>query len=126
MFTIQTHHGKGTIRLVKNLDYETKSLYQLRVLAVDRANQGPVNTGTAAILVKVRDVEDVSDFEYQKKNNFRLINPENIFRPVQFSPLLIQLLEYQRMRPLDRLFFRVIYFYLSHSVFVEKLMEFWL
>ncbi len=60
VFSIVTHHGKGTIRLVKNLDYETKSLYQLRVLAVDRANQGPVNTGTAAILVKVRDVEDVS------------------------------------------------------------------
>lgn len=62
VFSITTHHGKGTIRLVKNLDYETKSLYQLRVLAVDRANQGPVNTGTAAILVKVRDVEDVSSF----------------------------------------------------------------
>lgn len=62
VFSISTHHGKGTIRLVKNLDYETKSLYQLRVLAVDRANQGPINTGTAAILVKVRDVDDVSNF----------------------------------------------------------------
>ena len=44
--------------MVKSLDYEKKSLYQLRVLAVDRANQGPVNTGTAAILVKVKDIED--------------------------------------------------------------------
>lgn len=58
VFSIVTHHGKGTIRLVRQLDYEQKSLYQLRVLAVDRANQGPINTGTAAILVKIRDVED--------------------------------------------------------------------
>lgn len=58
VFSIITHHGKGTIRLVKGLDYERKSLYQLRVLAVDRANSGPINTGTAALLVKVRDVED--------------------------------------------------------------------
>ncbi|XP_073949712.1 cadherin 88C [Choristoneura fumiferana] len=57
-FAIQTVNGKGVIRLTKTLDYERKSLYQLRVLAVDRANQGRVNTGTAAILVKVQDVED--------------------------------------------------------------------
>lgn len=57
-FAIQTVNGKGVIRLTKQLDYERKSLYQLRVLAVDRANQGRVNTGTAAILVKVQDVED--------------------------------------------------------------------
>lgn len=58
VFSISTHGGKGTIRLVRELDYEQKSLYQLRVLAVDRANQGPINTATAALLVKVRDVED--------------------------------------------------------------------
>ncbi|CAH4029361.1 unnamed protein product [Pieris brassicae] len=57
-FSIQTVNGKGVIRLINKLDYEKKSLYQLRVLAVDRANQGRVNTGTAAILVKVQDVED--------------------------------------------------------------------
>ncbi|KAI5639888.1 cadherin domain-containing protein [Phthorimaea operculella] len=57
-FAIQTVNGKGVIRLTNKLDYERKSLYQLRVLAVDRANQGRVNTGTAAILVKVQDVED--------------------------------------------------------------------
>ncbi|CAK1540672.1 unnamed protein product [Leptosia nina] len=57
-FSIQTVNGKGVIRVVNKLDYEKKSLYQLRVLAVDRANQGRVNTGTAAILVKVQDVED--------------------------------------------------------------------
>lgn len=28
------------------------------MLAIDRANQGPINTGTADILVKVKDVED--------------------------------------------------------------------
>ncbi|XP_036323215.1 cadherin-23 [Rhagoletis pomonella] len=58
MFSISTYQGKGVLRLMGELDYETKSLYQLRVLAVDRAHQGPVNTGTAAILVKVGDVGD--------------------------------------------------------------------
>ncbi|CAD0199964.1 unnamed protein product [Chrysodeixis includens] len=57
-FAVQTVNGKGVVRLTNRLDYERKSLYQLRVLAVDRANQGRVNTGTAAILVKVQDVED--------------------------------------------------------------------
>ncbi|CAH2076820.1 unnamed protein product, partial [Iphiclides podalirius] len=57
-FAVQTVNGKGVIRLVNRLDYERKSLYQLRILAVDRANQGRINTGTAAILVKVQDVED--------------------------------------------------------------------
>ncbi|KAL1379346.1 hypothetical protein pipiens_014963 [Culex pipiens pipiens] len=42
----------------RSLDYERKSLYQLRILAKDRAIQGRVNTGTAALLVKVKDVED--------------------------------------------------------------------
>lgn len=58
IFSISTHQGKGVLRLQRQLDYETKSLYQLRILAIDRANQGPVNTGTAAILVKVKDIED--------------------------------------------------------------------
>ncbi|XP_021707792.1 cadherin-23 isoform X2 [Aedes aegypti] len=58
VFTISTTYGKGIIRLVGSLDYERKSLYQLRVLAKDRANQGRTNTGTAALLVKVKDVED--------------------------------------------------------------------
>ncbi|CAG4949111.1 unnamed protein product [Colias eurytheme] len=57
-FSIQTVNGKGVIRLINSLDYERKSLYQLRVLAVDRANQGRINTGTAAILIKVQDIED--------------------------------------------------------------------
>ncbi|KAH8250254.1 hypothetical protein KR026_009305 [Drosophila bipectinata] len=58
VFSIATNQGKGVLRLEKELDYERKSLYQLRILAIDRANQGPVNTGTAAILVKVKDLED--------------------------------------------------------------------
>ncbi|XP_013115891.2 cadherin-23 [Stomoxys calcitrans] len=58
VFSITTHQGKGILSLRGQLDYETKALYQLRVLAVDRANQGPVNTGTAAILIKVKDIED--------------------------------------------------------------------
>ncbi|XP_037943445.1 cadherin-23-like [Teleopsis dalmanni] len=58
IFSITTYQGKGILKLIGDLDYENKSLYQLRVLAIDRANQGPVNTGTAAILVKVTDIED--------------------------------------------------------------------
>ncbi|KAG6445751.1 hypothetical protein O3G_MSEX004072 [Manduca sexta] len=57
-FSVQTVNGKGVVRLTNQLDYERKSLYQLKILAVDRANQGRVNTGTAAILIKVQDVED--------------------------------------------------------------------
>lgn len=57
-FSISTSQGKGVIRLRKPLDYERKSLYQLKVLAIDRANQGRINTGTAAIVVKVKDLED--------------------------------------------------------------------
>ncbi|GLH04217.1 Cadherin-87A [Gryllus bimaculatus] len=57
-FGISTVNGKGVIRLLGELDYERKFLYQLRVLAIDRANNGRVNTGTAALLVQVQDVED--------------------------------------------------------------------
>lgn len=41
-----------------SLDYEKQTLHQLRILATDRAKQGRVNTGTAALLIKVQDVED--------------------------------------------------------------------
>ncbi|KAK0092521.1 hypothetical protein PV326_001229 [Microctonus aethiopoides] len=58
VFSISTVGGKGVIRLVGKLDYEKKYLYQLRLLAVDRAINGKVNTGTSAILVKVQDIED--------------------------------------------------------------------
>lgn len=65
VFSIVTHQGKGTIRLVKELDYERKTLYHLRILAVDRANHEPINTGTAGILVKVIDVADMPpEFSY--------------------------------------------------------------
>lgn len=37
VFSISTVNGKGVIRLVGSLDYERKYLYQLRILAVDRA-----------------------------------------------------------------------------------------
>ncbi|KAL1123291.1 hypothetical protein AAG570_002377 [Ranatra chinensis] len=58
VFSISTLNGKGIIRLDGKLDYERKFLYQLRILAVDRSNDQRVNTGTAAILIKVQDVED--------------------------------------------------------------------
>ena len=37
VFSISTINGKGVIGLVGQLDYEKKYLYQLRILAVDRA-----------------------------------------------------------------------------------------
>jgi len=37
VFNISTVNGRGVIRLVGPLDYERKYLYQLRILAVDRA-----------------------------------------------------------------------------------------
>uniref|UniRef100_A0A8D8Q5N3 Cadherin-23 n=1 Tax=Cacopsylla melanoneura TaxID=428564 RepID=A0A8D8Q5N3_9HEMI len=58
LFSISTVNGKGVIKLVGKLDYETKFLHQLKILAVDRSNNDRRNTGTAAILVKVVDVED--------------------------------------------------------------------
>ncbi|XP_014258581.1 cadherin-23-like isoform X2 [Cimex lectularius] len=58
VFSVSTVNGKGIVRLVGKLDYEKKYLYQLKVLAVDRSNNDRVNTGTAALLVKVQDVED--------------------------------------------------------------------
>lgn len=65
VFSITTSHGKGLIKLIGGLDYERKTLYHLRVLAVDRANHEPINTGTAAILIKVKDVDDQPpEFEY--------------------------------------------------------------
>jgi hypothetical protein len=48
MFSITTVNGKGVIRLAGQLDYERKFLYQLRVMAVDRANNERVST-TAAL-----------------------------------------------------------------------------
>lgn len=68
VFTVSTQQGRATVRLAGQLDYESKNLYQLRVLAVDRANQGPVHTATASLLVKVRDVED-------QPPQFAAINP---------------------------------------------------
>lgn len=58
LFSIATVNGKGVIRLTGQLDYEKSSLHQLRVLAIDRANEEKRKTGTAAILIRVQDVED--------------------------------------------------------------------
>lgn len=45
MFSITTVNGKGIIRLIGQLDYERKFLYQLRIMAVDRANNERVSKG---------------------------------------------------------------------------------
>ena len=57
-FSISTVNGKGVIKLIKELDYEQKILYQLQILAMDRSNTEPVNTGTSTVVIKVEDVED--------------------------------------------------------------------
>ncbi|KAH7637786.1 cadherin-23-like protein [Dermatophagoides farinae] len=58
MFSIQTVDGKGILRLSGQLDYERKSLYQIRVLAIDRAMEDSRKTSTAAIVIQVEDVDD--------------------------------------------------------------------
>ncbi|KAB0799063.1 hypothetical protein PPYR_06943 [Photinus pyralis] len=58
LFSISTVSGSAVLRLIGSLDYEKQSLHQLKVLAIDRAKQGRVNTGTAALVVKVQDVDD--------------------------------------------------------------------
>ncbi|KAK5649206.1 hypothetical protein RI129_000235 [Pyrocoelia pectoralis] len=58
LFSVSTVSGNAVLRLIGNLDYEKQTLHQLKILAIDRAKQGRVNTGTAALVVKVQDVED--------------------------------------------------------------------
>ncbi|XP_057660172.1 cadherin-23 [Diorhabda carinulata] len=58
LFAINTVGERAVLRLIGSLDYERQTVHQLKVLAVDRAKEGRVNTGTAAILIKVEDVED--------------------------------------------------------------------
>lgn len=58
LFSVSTAGGKAIVRLVGSLDYEKQTLHQLKILAIDRAKQGRVNTGTATFLIKVEDVED--------------------------------------------------------------------
>lgn len=40
------------------MDYEKQTIHQVKVLAIDRAREGNINTGTAMVLIKVEDVED--------------------------------------------------------------------
>ncbi|CAG2110523.1 unnamed protein product, partial [Medioppia subpectinata] len=57
-FSIETIEGKGVISLSSSLDYEKKSIYQLKVLAIDRAVEGERLTATAALVIQVEDAED--------------------------------------------------------------------
>ncbi|GAB6026551.1 hypothetical protein CHUAL_012969 [Chamberlinius hualienensis] len=57
-FKIETVQGKGVLSLERPLDYEEKYLYQLQIQAIDRPSTGRRNTGTAAVIVEVIDVED--------------------------------------------------------------------
>ncbi|RWS14756.1 cadherin-23-like protein [Dinothrombium tinctorium] len=57
-FSIETVEGRGVISLVGDLDYERKSFYQLKILAIDRAIEGERHTASATLLVRVDDAED--------------------------------------------------------------------
>ncbi|CAG9827600.1 unnamed protein product [Diabrotica balteata] len=58
LFAVNTVGERAVLRLVGSLDYEKQTVHQLKILAVDRAKEGRVNTATAALLIKVEDVED--------------------------------------------------------------------
>ena len=53
-FSVSTQSGGAVLSLVDQLDYETRSLYEVVVEARDRAGRGHVNTATATVIVKVR------------------------------------------------------------------------
>lgn len=57
-FSISTVGGQGVLHSLQKLDYEHKSFYQFKILAKDRASEGKINTATAALLVRVVDVDD--------------------------------------------------------------------
>lgn len=48
-FIIDNKEGKGHVQLVGRLDFERKSLYQLKVLAFDRALEGEQRTATVSV-----------------------------------------------------------------------------
>ena len=61
--SLQSVPNGVVVRLKKSLDYEIQSVYQLKVIAMDRGGFGGINgeginTAVAAVLVKVEDVED--------------------------------------------------------------------
>lgn len=54
----QTKEGTGILRLLQPLDYDRKFLYQLKVIASDRANSQQVNSAINPIVIQVLDKED--------------------------------------------------------------------
>ena len=65
-FKIETIEGKGVISLVGNLDYERKSLYNLRIIAYDRGSAETRRSTSATLQVQVKDVNDNSP-SFKKK-----------------------------------------------------------
>lgn len=58
MFSIETIDGKGVLSLMRPLDYEQKPLYQLRIIAIDRAVEHERLSATTSLLISVEDCED--------------------------------------------------------------------
>ena len=55
--------NSAVVKLRESLDYEKQSVYQLKLVAMDRGGfgglgDGKINTATATVLVKVEDVPD--------------------------------------------------------------------
>lgn len=57
-FSLETIDGRAVLSLIKPLDYELKSVYQLKIIAVDRAIESERLQATANILITVEDVDD--------------------------------------------------------------------
>ena len=53
LFSVISEQGAGVLKLISELDYEKRSLYQVKIEARDRAGLGNVNIATATVIVKV-------------------------------------------------------------------------
>ena len=58
VFAIDTIDGRGVLSLIGQLDFEQRPLYQLRILAVDRAGETERLSSATSILVSIEDCED--------------------------------------------------------------------
>lgn len=58
MFSVDTIDGRGIITLISPLDYEQRALYQLKILAIDRAIENERLSTSTSILITVEDCED--------------------------------------------------------------------
>ena len=53
LFSVTSEQGAGVLKLMSELDYEKRNLYQVKIEARDRAGLGNVNIAIATVVVKV-------------------------------------------------------------------------